>query len=297
MIAVCGLLCEECDIHKAVSDRVTAQRVADWFKAERGVDVAADDVRCDGCRGSRERHWSPDCWILKCCVHSRGLEYCCACTDFSCQGLRDWATNSPRYAEAMERLKRMDLDREKAWELVNEFTENQNLVRHMLAVEAAMRAYAHKYGEDEELWGIVGLVHDFDYEQNPDLSVEGHPVTGAKILRERGWPEEVVRAILSHASEYTGVSPETPMEKALCAVDDLTGFLVAVALVRPSKSILDVKAKSVRKKWKDKAFAAAVSRQQIEEAAKELDVELNEHIQIVLDAMKEIAPELGLAGE
>ncbi len=197
----------------------------------------------------------------------------------------------------MERLKRMGMDREKAWELVNEFTENQNLVRHMLAVEAAMRAYARKYGEDEELWGIVGLVHDFDYDRNPDLSVEGHPVTGAKILRERGWPEEVVRAVLAHASEYTGVSPETPMEKALCAVDDLTGFLVAVALVRPSKSILDVKPKSVRKKWKDKAFAAAVNRQHMEEAAKELDVELDEHIQMVLDAMKEIAPELGLAGE
>jgi putative nucleotidyltransferase with HDIG domain len=197
----------------------------------------------------------------------------------------------------VERLKGMDIDREKAWELVNEFTENQNLVRHMLAVEAAMRAYAHKFGEDEELWGVVGLVHDFDYDQNPDLSVEGHPVKGAGILRERGWPEEVVRALLSHASEYTGVSPETPMEKVLCAVDDLTGFLVAVALVRPSKSILDVKPKSVRKKWKDRAFAAAVDRQHIAEAAKELDVELDEHIQIVLDAMKEIAPDLGLAGE
>lgn len=297
MIAVCGLFCAECDIYKAVSDRVTAQRVADWFKTERGVDAAAEHVRCDGCKGGREKHWSPDCWILKCCVDSRGLEYCCACADFPCQGPRDWAANSPRYAEAVERLKRMGMDREKAWELVNEFTENQNLVRHMLAVEAAMRAYAHRYGEDEELWGIVGLVHDFDYDQNPDLSVEGHPVTGAQILRERGWPEEVVRAVLSHASEYTGVSPETRMEKTLCAVDDLTGFLVAVALVRPSKSILDVKPKSVRKKWKDRAFAAAVNRQHIEEAAKELDVELNEHIEIVLDAMKEIAPDLGLAGE
>ncbi|HUV74272.1 MAG TPA: HDIG domain-containing protein [Anaerolineae bacterium] len=191
----------------------------------------------------------------------------------------------------------MKIDREKAWDLVTEFTESQNLVRHMLAVEAAMRAYARKYGEDEELWGIVGLVHDFDYEQSPDLSVEGHPVTGAKILRDRGWPEEIARAMLSHASEYTGVAQESRMEKALYAVDDLTGFLVAVALVRPSKSIGDVKPKSVRKKWRDKAFAAAVNRQQIEEAAAELGEDLNDHILIVLDAMKEIAPELGLAGE
>lgn len=189
------------------------------------------------------------------------------------------------------------MEREDAWQLVNEFTENQNLVRHMLAVEAAMRAYARRYGEDEELWGIVGLIHDFDYEQNPDLTVEGHPVTGAKILRERGWPEEIVKAVLSHASEYTGVSRETLMEKALYAVDDLTGLIVAVALVRPSKSILDVKVKSVRKKWRDKSFAAAVDRQQIEQAAVELGVDLDEHLKTVLDAMKEIAPDLGLAGE
>ena len=189
------------------------------------------------------------------------------------------------------------MNRDDAWLLVNEFTENQNLVRHMLAVEAAMRAYARKYGEDEELWGIVGLIHDFDYEQNPDLTVEGHPVTGAKILREKGWPEEIVRAVLSHASEYTGVPRETVMEEALYAVDDLTGLLVAVALVRPSKSIRDVKLKSVRKKWKDRAFAAAVNREEIEQATADLEVDLNEHIQIVLDAMKEIAPELGLAGE
>lgn len=191
----------------------------------------------------------------------------------------------------------MEISRDQAWELVNEFTANQNLVRHMLAVEAGMRAYACKCGEDEELWGIVGLVHDFDYEQNPDLSVEGHPVTGARILRERGWPEGIVRAMLSHASEYTGVAPESLMEKTLCAVDDLTGFLVAVALVRPSKSILDVSLKSVRKKWKDKAFAAAVDRQQMEQAGAALGVELGTHLETVLDAMKGIASELGLAGE
>jgi putative nucleotidyltransferase with HDIG domain len=191
----------------------------------------------------------------------------------------------------------MSVTREDAWQLVNEFTKNQNLVRHMLAVEAGMLAYARKFGEDEELWGIVGLIHDFDYEQNPDLTVEGHPVTGAKILRERDWPEEIVRAVLSHASEYTGVPRETLMEKALYAVDDLTGLLVAVALVRPSKDIRDVKLKSVRKKWKDKAFAAAVNREEIEKAAADLEVDLSEHIQTVLDAMKEIAPELALAGQ
>lgn len=191
----------------------------------------------------------------------------------------------------------MSVTREDAWQLVNEFTENQNLVRHMLAVEAGMRAYARKFGEDEELWGIVGLIHDFDYEQNPDLTVEGHPVTGARILRERNWPEEMVRAVLSHASEYTGVPRESLMEMALYAVDDLTGLLVAVALVRPSKDIRDVKLKSVRKKWKDKGFAAAVSREEIENAAADLGVDLTEHIQLVLDAMKAIAPELGLAGD
>jgi putative nucleotidyltransferase with HDIG domain len=187
--------------------------------------------------------------------------------------------------------------RKDAWELVTEFTKNPNLIKHMLAVEAAMRAYARRFGEDEELWATVGLVHDFDYEQNPDLSVEGHPVTGSKILRQRGWPEDVIRAVLSHASEYTGVLRETQMEKALWAVDELTGLITAVALVRPSKSLHDVKIKSVRKKWKDRAFAAAVNRQEIEEAADDLGVELWEHVGVVLEAMKGIAGELGLEGE
>jgi putative nucleotidyltransferase with HDIG domain len=187
--------------------------------------------------------------------------------------------------------------REDAWQLVTEFTQGPNLIKHMLAVEAAMRAYARRFGEDEELWGTVGLIHDFDYEQYPDLSVEGHPVTGGKILRERGWPEEIIRAVLSHASEYTAVPRETLMEKALWAVDELTGLITAVALVRPSKSIHDVKIKSVRKKWKDKAFAAAVNRQEIEEAVAELGVELWEHVGVVLGAMQGIAGELGLDGE
>jgi putative nucleotidyltransferase with HDIG domain len=188
--------------------------------------------------------------------------------------------------------------REEAWQVVNEYTENVNLVRHMLAVEAAMRAYARKYGEDEDLWGLVGLIHDFDYERHPDLSVEGHPVVGARILREQGWPDEVVRAVLAHAGEYTGVQPESRMEKALVAVDELTGFLVAVALVRPSKDIRDVtKISSVRKKWKDRSFAAAVDREEIEHACQVLGVDLwTDHVPLVLEAMKGIASELGLDG-
>jgi putative nucleotidyltransferase with HDIG domain len=184
-----------------------------------------------------------------------------------------------------------------AWQLVNEFTQSSSLIKHMLAVEAAMRAYARRFGQDEELWATAGLVHDFDYEQNPDLSVEGHPVVGSKILRERGWPEEIIHAALSHAGEYTGVQPETLMEKTLCAVDELTGLITAVALVRPSKSIHDVKIKSVRKKWKSKDFAAAVNRQEIEQATAALGVELWEHVGVVLQAMQGIADELGLAGE
>jgi len=186
------------------------------------------------------------------------------------------------------------MDRAEAWQLVTEYTTQPHLLRHMLAVEAAMRAYAERFGENPDLWGLVGLLHDFDYERYPDISVEGHPVVGAKILRERGCPEEVVRAILSHAEDITGVKPESLMERTLVAVDELTGFLVAVALVRPTKSILDVEVKSVRKKWKVKEFAAAVNRQQIEEAAAAINMPLDEHIQVVLDAMKANAEALGL---
>ena len=189
------------------------------------------------------------------------------------------------------------MDRDRAWALVQEFTESENLRRHMLAVESAMRAYAKRFDGDPEVWGITGLLHDFDYEKYPDVAVEGHPVVGAGILRERGVPEEIVHAILSHAEEITGVKPETTMEKALVAVDELTGFIIAVALVRPSKSILDVKPKSIRKKWKDKAFAAPVNRTEIEHAAEQLGVPLDEHIEIVLEAMKQDAAKLGLEGE
>jgi len=198
----------------------------------------------------------------------------------------------------MKRSKAMPT-RDEAWQLVSEYTRNPNLVRHMLAVEAALRAYARKYGQNEELWGVVGLVHDFDYERNPDLSVEGHPVVGARLLRERGWPEEIIRAILAHAGEYTGVQPASLLEKALVAVDELTGFLVAVALVRPTKDIRDItKIRSVKDKWKDRAFAAAVNRAEIEHTCQVLGVDLwTEHVPLVLAALQGIAAELGLDGQ
>jgi len=186
------------------------------------------------------------------------------------------------------------MTRQDAWALLTEFTKNPNLIKHALAVEAAMRAYARKFGEDEEKWGIVGLIHDFDYEQHPSL--EEHPFAGAKILEERGWPKDIIKAVLAHA-DHTGVKRESLMEKALFAVDELTGLIVAVALVRPTKSILDVTVESVKKKWKEKSFAAGVKREDIERGAQELGVPLDEHIGVVLEAMKGIASELGLAGK
>jgi putative nucleotidyltransferase with HDIG domain len=184
--------------------------------------------------------------------------------------------------------------RDQAWSLVCEFTQSESLRRHMLAVEAAMRAYAPRLNGDADVWGVVGLLHDFDYERYPDVTTDGHPVRGVAILREKGVDEEVLRAILSHASEVTGVQPTTAMEKTLVAVDELTGFIVAVTLVRPSKSVQDVELKSIKKKWKDKAFAAPVNRHEIEQAAANLGVGLDDHIQTVLGAMKERAEVLGL---
>jgi putative nucleotidyltransferase with HDIG domain len=186
-------------------------------------------------------------------------------------------------------------DRGDAWELVCEHTQNVNLRRHMLAVEVAMRAYARRFGEDEDLWGLVGLVHDFDYEEHPDVAVDGHPNAGVPVLRARGYDETVVRAVLSHATEVTGVERHSRMEHALYAVDELTGLITAVALVRPSKSLRDVEVSSVRKKWKDKLFAAAVRRDEIEAGAAALQVELWEHVGVVLGAMQGVADELGLA--
>ena len=184
-------------------------------------------------------------------------------------------------------------DRISGWILLTEFTQSESLRKHALAVEACMRAYAQKFGADEELWGTVGLLHDFDYEKYP--SAQEHPYKGNEILKERGYSDEIRRAIMSHA-EYTGVTRETPMEKALFACDELAGFITAVALVKPGKSLVEVDAKSVRKKMKDKAFARSVSRDDIVNSAKELGVDLDEHIAFCIEAMKAIAGELGLGG-
>jgi putative nucleotidyltransferase with HDIG domain len=194
----------------------------------------------------------------------------------------------------------MEINRKRAWTLLTEYTQSPSLIKHALSVEAAMRAYARHFGEDEERWGVVGLIHDFDYERHPEMGgdtpqEERHTYAGARILRERGWPEEIVVDVLSHA-DYVDVPRNTLLRKALYAVDELTGLVAAVALVRPSKSIMDVKVRSVRKKWKDRSFAAAVNRQDIEEGAAALGVELSDHISTVLQAMQGIAAELELDG-
>jgi putative nucleotidyltransferase with HDIG domain len=183
------------------------------------------------------------------------------------------------------------MERSTALETVREFVKNEGLVRHMLAVEAAMRFYAEKYGEDEDKWGLAGLLHDFDWEIHPTL--EHHPQDGAPILRERGVPEDIIRAILSHA-DHTGVPRQTKMEKALLACDEITGLVTAVALVRPSRSLEDLKSASVKKKWKDKAFAAGANREEIAHATEQFGVELWEHVDNVIQAMRRIAPDLGL---
>ena len=185
-------------------------------------------------------------------------------------------------------------DRAAAWCLLTEFTQSESLRKHALAVEACMRAYARKFApEAEELWGLTGLLHDFDYEKWPSL--DDHPYKGNEILKERGWPDEIRRAIMSHA-EYTGVTRDTPMEKALFACDELAGFITAVTLVKPSKSLAEVEAKSVRKKMKDKAFARSVNRDDIVNGAASLGIDLEEHIGFCIEAMKGIATDLGLDG-
>ncbi|MBV9087424.1 MAG: HDIG domain-containing protein [Acidobacteriaceae bacterium] len=185
------------------------------------------------------------------------------------------------------------MNRGAAWGLLIEFTQSENLRKHALAVEACMRAYARKFGEDEEKYGVTALLHDFDYDKWP--SAQEHPFVGNKILEERGWPEEIRRAIMSHAP-YTGVARVTNMEKALFACDELAGFITATALVKPGKSLAEVEASSVRKKMKDKAFARSVSREDIIQGAQELGVSLEEHIAFCVEAMKAVAGELGLAG-
>jgi len=185
------------------------------------------------------------------------------------------------------------MKRDEALEIVNHNVKNRNLVKHMLAVEAAMRFYARKYGKDEEKWGITGLLHDFDWEIHPTM--EEHPLAGEPILRKHNVPEEIIRAIQSHAN-HTGIPRETLMERALFACDEITGLITAVALVRPSHALFDLKPKSVKKKWKDKSFAAGANRTEIEQGAVEFDVDLWEHTANVIQAMNSIAEDLDLAG-
>ena len=198
-----------------------------------------------------------------------------------------------RLMETGQNQPRIATDRQAAWGLLTEFTQSESLRKHALAVEACMRAYARQHGEDEEKWGVVGLIHDFDYEKYPSL--DDHPMRGSEILEQRGWPEEIRRAILSHA-DHTGVTRQSRLEHALFACDELAGFITAVALVKPGKSLAEVDARSVRKKMKDKAFARSVNREDITKGAQELGVELEQHIAFCIEAMKGIAGELGLDG-
>jgi predicted hydrolase (HD superfamily) len=195
----------------------------------------------------------------------------------------------------------VDHTREQAWQLLTEYTQSESLLKHAQAVEACMRACSRKFGkgstdvaqQDENLWGIVGLLHDFDYDRWPSL--DDHPYKGNEILKERGYSDEIRRAIMSHA-EYSGVSRDTPMERALFACDELAGFITAVALIKPGKSLTEVDVKSVRKRMKDKAFARKVNRDDIIKGAADLGADLDEHIAFCIEALKPIAKELGLDG-
>jgi len=183
------------------------------------------------------------------------------------------------------------MNRDQALTIVREYIKNENLIKHMLAVEAAMRFYAQTLGEAEATWGVVGLLHAFDWEIHPTL--EDHPESGAPILREKGVPEEIVRAILSHA-DHTGVPRQSTMEKALFACDEITGLITAVALIRPSRSLSDLRVKSIKKKWKDKSFAAGANREEIARGAEEFGIDLWVHVENVIGAMRGVAAELGL---
>src|SRR6476661_7227137 len=185
------------------------------------------------------------------------------------------------------------MNRDEAWQLLTEYTKSDSLLKHAMAVEAALRGYARKFGEDEEAWGVVGLLHDFDYERWP--TPEDHPFRGCEILREKGYPEWVMRAILSHA-DYSGVQRESRLEKTLWACDEMAGFITAAALVRPSKSVLDLEPGSVLKRMKDKAFARAVKRDDLRKGAEELGLPLEEHIANVIAFIRERADALGLRG-
>jgi putative nucleotidyltransferase with HDIG domain len=185
------------------------------------------------------------------------------------------------------------MNRDAAWALLTEYTKGDSLLKHAMGVEAAVRGYARKFGEDEDAWGIVGLLHDFDYERWPSL--DDHPFRGCEILRERGYPEWVTRAVLSHA-EYSGVPRESPLEKTLWACDEMAGFITAASLVRPSKSILDLEPASVLKRMKDKAFARGVKRDDLRKGAENLGLALDEHVGNVIAFMRERADSLGLRG-
>ena len=189
-------------------------------------------------------------------------------------------------------------NREDAWKLVCEYTQSESLRKHMLAVETCVRAYARKSGADEETWGLAALLHDFDYERWPNTDHspdQGHPSEGAKILRELGYSEEIVRAVITHA-DYCGIPRETPLEHTLFACDELAGFITACCYVRPSKSVLDLEMDSVKKKLKDKAFAKGVSRDDVRNGAAELGIPIEEHIAFCIAAMRENAEALGLRG-
>jgi putative nucleotidyltransferase with HDIG domain len=186
------------------------------------------------------------------------------------------------------------LSRDAAWHLLTEYTKNESLVKHAMAVEAAVRGYARRFGENEDEWGVTALLHDFDYERWPTLG--DHPVKGSEILREKGYPEWMIRAILSHAMEATGVTRDSLLEKTLFACDEMAGFITAASLVRPTKSVLDLEASSVKKRMKDKAFARGVKREDLIAGAELLGLPLDEHITNVIAFMRERADALGLRG-
>ena len=187
--------------------------------------------------------------------------------------------------------------REQAWSLLSEWIQSDSLRKHALGVEAAMRAYARYFGEDEELWGVTGLLHDLDFERFPNMedAQDGHPRTSLRLFRELDYPPALIQAVAGHAP-YLGIPRSRRMDSALWAVDELTGLIMAVGYVRPSKDLRDVEVKSVKKKWKDRAFAAAISREDIEAGAAELKIDLWEHVRLVLEAMQAIAGDLGLDG-
>jgi putative nucleotidyltransferase with HDIG domain len=193
-------------------------------------------------------------------------------------------------------MAKADLTRDEAFDLLSKYTSNESLIKHALSVEAAMRWYARYYGEDEELWGICGLLHDFDYEQYPEASPEGHPYVGCKILSELAYPQSIIDAIMGHAT-YSGVPRESRMAQSLFACDELCGLITAAVLVRPDRSIHTLTLKSVKKKMKDKAFARGVNRDDIRLGVEELGIEMDDHINHVIEAMQECAIPLGLQGQ